>query len=109
MEEVSNFCPAIAVPMTVKMPEPMTAPMPSAGQRPRTKGLLQPMFRLLRLGDQLVNGLAREELVRQVMLPGVLESVPQNSNRKQGEGKCRDFTTETRSTRKNSSQRGTEI
>src|SRR5580698_9610941 len=27
---VSNFCPAIAVPMTVKMPEPMTAPMPSA-------------------------------------------------------------------------------
>src|SRR5882724_5973882 len=30
MDEVSNFCPAIAVPMTVKMPEPITAPMPSA-------------------------------------------------------------------------------
>ena len=30
MEEVSNFCPAIAVPITVKMPDPMTAPMPSA-------------------------------------------------------------------------------
>ena len=30
MEEVSNFCPAIAVPMTVKMPEPITAPMPRA-------------------------------------------------------------------------------
>src|SRR6267154_2456815 len=30
MEEVSNFCPAIAVPMTVKIPEPMTAPIPSA-------------------------------------------------------------------------------
>src|SRR5437588_9448600 len=30
MEEVSNFCPAMAVPMTVKIPEPMTAPMPSA-------------------------------------------------------------------------------
>ena len=30
MEEVSNFCPAIAVPMTVKIPEPITAPMPSA-------------------------------------------------------------------------------
>jgi hypothetical protein len=29
MEEVSNFSPAMAVPMTVKMPEPMTAPMPS--------------------------------------------------------------------------------
>ncbi len=26
----SNFCPAIAVPITVKMPEPITAPMPSA-------------------------------------------------------------------------------
>ena len=30
MEEVSNFSPAMAVPMTVKMPEPMTAPIPSA-------------------------------------------------------------------------------
>ncbi len=30
MEVVSNFSPAIAVPMTVKMPEPMTAPMPRA-------------------------------------------------------------------------------
>src|SRR5437879_2335745 len=30
MEEVSNFCPAIAVPMTVKIPEPITAPMPRA-------------------------------------------------------------------------------
>ena len=27
---VANFCPAIAVPMTVKMPDPMTAPIPSA-------------------------------------------------------------------------------
>ena len=30
MDEVSNFSPAIAVPITVKMPEPMTAPIPSA-------------------------------------------------------------------------------
>src|ERR1700674_5460509 len=30
MDEVSNFCPAIAVPTTVKMPDPMTAPMPRA-------------------------------------------------------------------------------
>lgn len=30
MDDVSNFCPAMAVPMTVKMPEPMTAPIPSA-------------------------------------------------------------------------------
>ena len=27
---MSNFCPAMAVPITVKMPDPMTAPMPSA-------------------------------------------------------------------------------
>src|SRR5277367_724004 len=30
MEEVSNFCPAMAVPITVKIPDPITAPMPSA-------------------------------------------------------------------------------
>jgi hypothetical protein len=30
MLEVSNCSPEMAVPMTVKMPEPMTAPMPSA-------------------------------------------------------------------------------
>ena len=30
MDAVSNCCPAIAVPITVKMPEPMTAPIPSA-------------------------------------------------------------------------------
>ncbi len=30
MEEVSNFSPAMAVPTTVKIPEPITAPMPSA-------------------------------------------------------------------------------
>src|SRR6266404_3719008 len=29
IEEAWNFCPAIAVPMIVKIPEPMTAPMPS--------------------------------------------------------------------------------
>jgi len=29
-EGTSKCCPAMAVPMTVKMPEPMTAPMPSA-------------------------------------------------------------------------------
>ena len=30
MEEVSNFCPAMAVPITVKIPEPITAPIPRA-------------------------------------------------------------------------------
>jgi hypothetical protein len=30
IDVVSNFSPAIAVPTTVKMPDPITAPMPSA-------------------------------------------------------------------------------
>jgi hypothetical protein len=30
MDEVSNFWPAIAVPITVKIPEPITAPIPNA-------------------------------------------------------------------------------
>ena len=30
MDEVSNFCPAMAVPTTVKIPEPITAPIPNA-------------------------------------------------------------------------------
>jgi hypothetical protein len=39
-------------------------------QRPWAEGLFQPMFRFLRVGDQLVNGLACEELVRQGNTPG---------------------------------------
>src|SRR5438132_6207613 len=30
MDDVSNFCPAMAVPITVKIPEPITAPIPRA-------------------------------------------------------------------------------
>ncbi len=30
IDDVSNFSPEMAVPMTVKIPEPMTAPIPSA-------------------------------------------------------------------------------
>ena len=29
IEEISSFSPAMAVPITVKLPEPMTAPIPS--------------------------------------------------------------------------------
>jgi hypothetical protein len=39
------------------------------GKRPRAERLLQPMFGLLRFGDQLVDGLTREELFRQVSAP----------------------------------------
>jgi hypothetical protein len=41
-----------------------------SGERPRPQRLLQPMLRILRFRDQLVDGLAREELVRQVKAPG---------------------------------------
>jgi len=34
-------------------------------QRPRAERLFQPMFGFLRLGDQLIDGLAREDLFRQ--------------------------------------------
>ena len=51
-------------------------------QRPGPERLFQPMFRLLRLGDQLVNGLTREELVRQVNAPGSGGISSVNSNRK---------------------------
>ena len=37
-------------------------PDPQRGQRPRPKGLLQPMPRLIRFGNQLVDGLAAKEL-----------------------------------------------
>src|SRR6266496_743606 len=30
MDDVSNFCPAMAVPTTVKIPDPITAPIPRA-------------------------------------------------------------------------------
>ncbi len=52
------------------------------GERPRPQRLLQPVFRLLRLGDQLVNGLACEELVRQGNAPGGMS--PLDSNRNSG-------------------------
>jgi hypothetical protein len=53
-----------------------------AGERPWAKSLLQPMFGLFRFGDQLVNGLAREELVRQGNAPGGMS--PLDSNRNSG-------------------------
>jgi hypothetical protein len=57
MEGTSNFCPAMAVPMTVKMPEPMTAPMPSAvsDHGPRTFSASAGLFRV---PDQLIDRLA---------------------------------------------------
>ena len=49
------------------------------GERPRSERFLEPMFRLLRVGDQLVNGLACEDLFRQGIAPG--SGISLNSNR----------------------------
>ena len=81
MEETCIFCPAMAVPITVKMPEPMTAPMPSAVSD-QAQVFFQTVFWLFRIGNQLINGLTREKLIGQVNAPGALESLL-NSNRKQ--------------------------
>jgi hypothetical protein len=60
------------------------------GQRPRAKRLLEPMFRVLRFGDQLVDRLAREELVRQNSAPGEAGNrMPQDSNRRRRTGQVR--------------------
>ena len=75
MEEVSNFWPAMAVPMTVKMPEPMTAPMPSAVSDHGPERLLQrdaraPPTRQISLSMDLQ---AKSWFAR-LTLPGVVKS-----------------------------------
>ena len=52
------------------------------GQRPWTQRLFQPVFRLLRVGDQLVDGLTREDLCRQSNAPGSAEVAASGLNQK---------------------------
>ncbi len=68
-EEVSNFSPAMAVPMTVKMPEPMTAPMPSAVSDTGPSVFLQRVLGFLRVGDELVDGFGAKNLAWQSPAP----------------------------------------
>src|SRR6202035_1625474 len=42
MDEACRRCPAIAVPITVKIPEPITAPMPSAVRLTQPNDFLNP-------------------------------------------------------------------
>jgi hypothetical protein len=42
---------------------------PKPGERPGTEALLEPMFCLLGVGDQLVDGLAGKDLTRQMDAP----------------------------------------
>jgi hypothetical protein len=53
------------------------------GERPGAERFLETMLGLLRFGDQLVDGLAREELVRQISAP----ECGMNSRFKQKQGR----------------------
>ena len=55
--------------MTVKMPEPMTAPMPSAVSDQGPSDLLQRVLGLFRLADQLIDGFAGKQLAWQGSSP----------------------------------------
>jgi hypothetical protein len=46
------------------------SPDPQTSKRPGPQRLFQPLFRIFRFRNQLVDRLAREELVRQVNTPG---------------------------------------
>src|ERR1035437_1515296 len=85
MDEVLNFCPAIAVPTTVKMPEPMTAPMPRPVSDHGPSVFLSRCSGSSESEISLSIDLHAKAWFARVTLPGVLESVPPNSNRKQGE------------------------
>ena len=69
MLEVSNCSPEMAVPMTVKMPEPITAPMPSAVSDHGPEGLLQRVLGFFRVPDQLIDRLAGKQLAGQGSSP----------------------------------------
>ena len=78
MDEVSNFCPAMAVPMTVKMPEPITAPMPSAVSDHGPRVFFSRCSGSSDSEISLSMDLQAKIWVARMMLPGVLESMPQD-------------------------------
>jgi len=55
--------------MTVKMPEPMTAPMPSAVSDHGPRVFLKRVFGFCRVLDQLIDGLAGAKLTEQGSSP----------------------------------------
>ena len=61
-ETVWEGLPPMAVPMTVKIPEPMTAPMPRAVRETGPRDLFERILGALRVGDELVDGLGGEDL-----------------------------------------------
>jgi hypothetical protein len=78
MDEVSNFCPAMAVPMTVKMPDPMTAPMPSAVSDQGPRVFLSRCSASSESEISLSMDLQAKICFARTMLPGVPEPLPQD-------------------------------
>jgi len=78
MDEVSNFCQAMAVPMTVKIPEPMTAPMPRAVSDHGPSVFLSRCSGSSDSEISLSMDLHVKSWFARVTLPGVLEWTPQD-------------------------------
>src|SRR5450759_1949604 len=86
MDEVSNFCPAMAVPITVKMPEPMTAPMPNAVSDHGPRVFFNRCSGSCDSEISLSIDLHAKSWFARTVLPGMKESMPQDSNRRSGIG-----------------------
>ena len=69
MLEVSNCSPEMAVPMTVKMPEPMTAPMPSAVSDHGPRVFFSAVLGFFRVPDELIDRFAGKQLAWQCSSP----------------------------------------
>jgi len=78
MDEVSNFCPAIAVPTTVKIPEPITAPMPSAVSDHGPSVFFSRCSGSSDSEISLSMDLHAKSWFASLILPGVLEWMPQD-------------------------------
>ena len=78
MDEVSNFWPAIAVPMTVKMPEPMTAPMPRAVSDHGPRVFFSRCSGSCDSEISLSMDLHAKSWLARLTLPGLLEWMPQD-------------------------------
>ncbi len=86
MDEVSNFWPAIAVPITVKMPEPMTAPIPSAVSDHGPRVFFSRCSGSSDSEISLSIDLHAKSWFARIVLPGMQESMPQDSNRRRDKG-----------------------
>ena len=92
MDEVSNFWPAMAVPITVKMPDPMTAPMPRAVSDHGPRVFFSRCSGSSDSEISLSIDLHAKSWFARTVLPGMKESMPQDSNRNLRRGQVRSAT-----------------